>query len=190
MSAPQVWLVRHGETAWSAAGRHTGRSDVPLTEAGREAARRLGSLLSGCEFARVLTSPLGRAAQTCELAGYGERADVVDDLREWDYGDYDGVTTAQIREHRPEWTVWRDGCPGGESVEQVGARADRVVATIRSSEGDVLVFAHGHLLRVLAARWIGQPPQAGAWFGLDTAGVSILGWEREQPVLRRWNQPA
>ena len=138
----------------------------------------------------MLTSPLLRARDTCVLAGYGHRAEVVADLREWDYGDYDGVTTAQIRESRPGWTVWHDGCPGGESAAQVGARADRVADALKSSRGDVLVFAHGHLLRVLAARWIGQPAEAGAWFGLDTAGLSILGWEREQPVLRRWNQPA
>jgi probable phosphoglycerate mutase len=184
---PEAWLVRHGETEWSASGRHTGTTDVPLTGAGRAAATHLAAFLGGHEFAAVWTSPLARARETCALAGLGARAVVLDDLREWDYGAYEGVTTTAIRQERPNWTLWRDGCPDGESATDVGVRADRVIARIRSGDGDVCVFAHGHLLRVLAARWVRLAPVEGALLALDTASVSILGWEREQPVIRRWN---
>ncbi|HET6815824.1 MAG TPA: histidine phosphatase family protein [Mycobacteriales bacterium] len=190
MGAPEVWLVRHGETEWSAAGRHTGTTDLPLTERGREAARAVAPALHDHTFAAVLTSPLRRARETCELAGLAAHAEVVDDLREWDYGEFEGLTTAQIRESRPGWTVWQDGCPGGESVADVGARADRVVARLRAVEGDVAVFAHGHFLRVLGARWCGLAPEAGAVLALDTATLCRLGWEREQAVVRMWNAPA
>jgi len=187
MTTSEVWLVRHGETEWSAAGRHTGLTDLPLTDRGRSAARAVAPALRRQSFAAVLTSPLQRAQETCELAGLGDGALVVDDLREWEYGDYEGLTTATIRESRPDWTVWRDGCPGGESAADVGARADRVITRLREIDGDAAVFAHGHFLRVLGARWCGLPPEAGAVLALDTAALSRLGWEREQSVLRMWN---
>ena len=179
--------MRHGETEWSAAGRHTGSTDVPLTEAGREAACRLGAYVAKESFSAVFTSPLGRARETCALAGLGDVAVVDDDLREWDYGDYEGLTTVEIRADRDGWTVWQDGCPGGEVAADVGARVDRVVARLRERDGAVAVFGHGHCLRVLAARWVGLPPEDGALIALDTATVSRLGWEREQPVIRSWN---
>jgi probable phosphoglycerate mutase len=184
---PQVWLVRHGETEWSASGRHTGRTDLALSDTGRRAARALARILDGSAVGPVFTSPLKRAVETCDLAGFGERATVLPDLAEWDYGDYEGVTTAEIRRSRPGWTLWRDGCPGGESIEEVGARADRVIARLREAEADVAVFGHGHALRVRAARWTGLPAADGALLALDTASVSLLGWEREQAVVRRWN---
>jgi len=187
MALPTLWLVRHGQTEWSASGRHTGRTDLPLDDTGRDQARALSSALSGLSVAQVLTSPLVRARETCVLAGFGDRARVDDDLQEWDYGDYDGLTTDEIRATRPGWSLWRDGCPGGESATDVGARADRVVARVRATDGDTLAFAHGHLLRVLAARWLGLGPEAGALLALTTATVSLLGWEREQAVVRRWN---
>ncbi|HVW81370.1 MAG TPA: histidine phosphatase family protein [Mycobacteriales bacterium] len=188
MASPQLWLVRHGETEWSASGRHTGSTDIPLTDQGRDAARRLARVLSGHAFAEVLTSPMSRAQDTCALAGLGERAIVTDDLREWDYGDYEGVTTDEIRNTRPGWTIFADGGgAGGETADQVAARADRVVAQARQAAGDTIVFSHGHLLRVLAARWIGLPSQAGAHLALSTASVSTLGWEREVPVIASWN---
>jgi len=187
VALPQLWLVRHGQTEWSATGRHTGRSDIPLDDDGREAARALRKSIAGHDFALVLSSPLQRARETCALAGFDSCA-VDDDLQEWDYGDYDGVTTDQIRAQRPGWSLWRDGCPHGESAADVGARADRVVARARATEGDVVAFSHGHLLRVLAARWVGLDAEAGALLALDTATVSVLGWEREQAVVRRWNQ--
>ena len=152
MTSPQLWLVRHGETAWSIAGRHTGRTDLPLDDPGRSQAEAVAPLLRKHDFVQVMTSPLQRARETCTLAGFGDRADVVDDLQEWDYGDYDGRTTAEIRAERPDWSLWRDGCPGGEDAAQVGQRVDRVIARVRTVDGDVLAFAHGHLLRVLAAR--------------------------------------
>jgi probable phosphoglycerate mutase len=183
----QVWLARHGETDWSAAGRHTGRTDLALNDAGRRAAEAVGRTLDGIALTAVFTSPLGRAAETCRLAGLGDRAVVLPDLAEWDYGDYEGLTTAAIRESRPGWTVWRDGCPGGETATDVGTRADRVLARLRDEDGDVVLFGHGHALRVLAARWIGLPAENGALLALDTAAVSVLGWEREQAVVRRWN---
>jgi len=190
MALPQLWLVRHGQTEWSASGRHTGRTDLPLDDAGRRQARELTSALAGLSVAQVLTSPLQRARETCALAGCGDRARIDDDLQEWDYGDYDGLTTDEIREARPGWSLWRDGCPGGESAAEVGARADRVVARVRDGAGDTLAFAHGHLLRVLAARWLGLEPEAGALLALTTATVSLLGWERDQAVVRRWNLEA
>jgi probable phosphoglycerate mutase len=190
MSGNEVWLVRHGPTEWSESGRHTGTTDIPLTDDGRAVAQQLAKRLRAQRFACVLTSPLRRARDTCALAGLGAEAVVVDDLREWEYGDYEGLTTAEIRQSRPGWTVWRDGCPGGESADDVGRRADRVVAMLRDVDGDVAVFAHGHLLRVLAARWVGLDASYGAALGLDTAGLSRLGWEREQPVIRLWNEPA
>lgn len=189
MATAEVWLVRHGETEWSATGRHTGLTDLPLTERGREAARDVAPVLHEHDFAAVFTSPLRRARETCDLAGLSGSAQVVDDLHEWEYGDYEGLTTAQIRESRPGWTVWRDGCPGGESAADVGVRADRVVTLVRDVDGDVAVFAHGHFLRVLGARWCGLEPAAGAVLALDTATISRLGWEREQPVIRTWNAP-
>jgi broad specificity phosphatase PhoE len=179
--------MRHGETEWSASGRHTGRTDLPLTDAGQAAARRLGALVASQSFAAVLTSPMRRARDTCVLAGLGENAVVDDDLSEWDYGDYEGVTTAEIRTRRPDWTLWRDGCPGGETADDVCARLDRVIAQIRSTDGPVAVFGHGHALRVLGARWVGLPPEDGGRFALDTATLSRLGWEREQPVIHTWN---
>jgi broad specificity phosphatase PhoE len=182
-------LVRHGETEWSLSGRHTGRTDVPLTEKGRLDAERLRMCLSEWSFARVLTSPLRRARETCRLAGLGDRAEVRDDLREWDYGNYEGRTTSDIRMGRPGWTLWADGVPGGETAEQVGARADRVLADVRSSPGDVALFGHGHMLRVLAARWIGLPPTDGSHLAFDAGSISVLDDERETPVLARWNEP-
>ena len=183
-------LVRHGETEWSRAGRHTGRTDVPLTEHGRGQAVAVGEELRDREFALVLSSPLGRALETCRLAGFGGRAEQRDELMEWDYGAYEGRTTSEIREERPGWTLWRDGVPDGETVEQVGARVGRVLDEVRSADGDVLLFAHGHVLRVLTARWLGLDPDAGRLFALDPATLSTLGYERETPVLQLWNQPA
>jgi broad specificity phosphatase PhoE len=187
VSRPEVWLMRHGETVWSAAGRHTGSTDVPLTDVGRVAARRLGAYVATQSFAAVFTSPLGRARETCELADLSGLAIVDEDLREWDYGDYEGLTTAEIRETRPDWTVWRDGCPGGEVADDVAARVDRVVGRLRERDGVIAVFGHGHCLRVLVARWVGLAAEDGALIALDTATVSRLGWEREQPVIRTWN---
>ncbi|MET0760869.1 MAG: histidine phosphatase family protein [Thermoleophilaceae bacterium] len=185
----QVVLVRHGETEWSRDMRHTGRTDVPLTDRGREEARMLRDSLAASSFTRVLTSPLSRALETCRLAGLGERAETLDALLEWDYGEYEGITTKQIRADRPGWFLWRDGCPGGETAEQVGARVDPLVAELKAGEGDVALFAHGHVLRVLAARWLGLPPRDGALFALSTATLSMLGFERETAVIRRWNAP-
>jgi probable phosphoglycerate mutase len=183
----RLWLVRHGETEWSASGRHTGTTDIPLTDAGRAAAAKLAEVLHGHPFSSVLTSPLSRARETCALAGLGELAVVNEDLREWDYGAYEGVSTEDIRRNRPGWLLFGDGCPGGESAEQVAARADRVVALARSTAGDTVAFSHGHLLRVLAARWVELPPQAGAHLALATGSISVLGWEREVPVIASWD---
>jgi broad specificity phosphatase PhoE len=186
----EVLLVRHGQTEWSRDHRHTGRTDVPLTPDGQRQAEGLGRVLAGRAFARVLTSPLSRAAETCRLAGFGDRAEARDELVEWDYGEYEGLTTASIREQRPDWSLWRDGCPGGESAGDVGARVDRVVAELRALDRDAILFAHGHLLRVLTARWLALGPDSGALFALDTAALSALGWEREQPVIGLWNSEA
>lgn len=185
----RVVLVRHGETEWSAAGRHTGRTDVPLTEEGRRRAEGLRRCLQGWRFALVLTSPLQRAFETCRLAGMGDVAEVRQELVEWDYGEYEGRTTAEIRATRPGWTLWSDGVQGGETAEHVGSRADRILAEARQAGGDVAVFSHGHFLRVLAARWIGLSSETGRSFALDTGGLSVLGYERETPVIIRWNQP-
>jgi broad specificity phosphatase PhoE len=182
-----LWLVRHGATEWSTSGRHTGRTDVPLSPEGEEQARALGRLLDGHRFALVLSSPYRRALATCRLAGYGDDVEATDDLREWDYGDYEGRTTADIRKERPGWVVW-DGVPNGETVEQVGARVDRVIARATTMDGDVAVFAHGHCLRILAARWLDLPPVDGRLLALDTAALSVLGYEREQRVVREWNR--
>jgi probable phosphoglycerate mutase len=189
-SLPIAYLARHGETAWSLAGRHTGLTDVPLTERGERNARRLGGRLAGLTFAAVLTSPLVRASRTCELAGFGGVAVVDPDLVEWDYGEYEGITSAEIRKKRPDWDLFRDGCPGGETPQQVGARADRIIVRIRAAGGDLLVFSSGHFLRVLGARWIGSDgPALGRKFMLTTASLSAVGYEHDltNPVIRLWN---
>jgi broad specificity phosphatase PhoE len=184
----EVVLVRHGETEWSRAGKHTGRTDIPLTERGRQEAETVGLELRGRRFALVLTSPLARASETCRLAGLGELAEQRDELMEWDYGAYEGRETIDIRKERPGWTLWRDGVPEGETIAQIQARVDREIAELRSVAGDAAVFAHGHLLRVLAARWLGLEPAAGRLFALDPATISILGYERQTPVVRMWNR--
>ncbi|MDQ6525636.1 histidine phosphatase family protein [Nocardioides sp. LHD-245] len=184
--ADSAFLARHGATEWSVAGRHTSRTDLPLLPEGEEVARGLAGRLGGTVFAEVLTSPLRRARRTAELAGFPD-AEVCDDLREWGYGDYEGRTTAEIREQVPGWTVWTHPAPGGEPAAAVAARCDRVVARIRAAAGPVLVVAHGHVLRALAARWLGLPVADGRLFRLDTATLSELGHERETPVLLRWN---
>lgn len=183
----EVVLVRHGETDWSRTLRHTGRTDIPLTETGRRQGKLVGEALRGRRFALVLTSPLRRARDTAVLAGFGD-AQPRDDLMEWDYGDYEGMLTADIRKEIPNWTIWRYGAPSGETPEQVGVRADRVLDEIRSAGGDVLLFAHGHLLRALAARWLGLAPTEGCLFALDPATLSVLGHEREASVIRTWNE--
>ena len=185
----EVVLVRHGETEWTRTRQHTGRTDLPLTEEGREQARLVGEALRGRTFGLVLTSPLRRAHETAELAGFGAAAQAREDLGEWDYGEYEGRTTKEIRSERPDWSLWRDGAPGGESPADVGRRADRVVEEIRAAGVDTLVFGHGHQLRVLAARWLGLEPAEGRLFALDTGTLSALGYERETPVIRRWNEP-
>jgi probable phosphoglycerate mutase len=182
-----LWLIRHGETAWTLSGAHTGRTDLPLTANGEQQALAIRNRLAGKEFCLVLSSPLARARETCRLAGYGEGASIDPNLMEWDYGEYEGLSTPQIREERPDWQLWRDGVPGGETVEQVGARADRVIARAALAGGDVALFAHGHLLRILAARWLGLPADCGRMFALATATLSVLGHERETPVVSRWN---
>ena len=188
-SLPIVYLARHGETAWSLSGQHTGLTDLPLTERGERNARRLGERLRGLTFAKVFTSPLVRAARTCELAGFRGVAEVDRDLLEWNYGDYEGRRTSEIHAQRPDWQLFRDGCPGGETPEQVGVRADRVVSRVRAIQGNVLLFSSGHFLRVLAARWLGLEPGAGRYFLLSTASVSALGYEHNlaQPVIRLWD---
>jgi probable phosphoglycerate mutase len=182
-------LVRHGETVWSASGRHTGRTDVPLTEAGRAGAERVGRALAGRPFSRVLVSPLQRARDTARLAGFGDRMEVVDDLREWDYGVYEGRTRVEIAAEEPGWTVWTRPIPGGESLEELGARADRVVERLLGLTDDVLVVAHGHFLRVLAARWILTPPATAGHLELGTATLSELGYEAERRSIEHWNAP-
>ena len=186
---PVIYLARHGETAWSVTGQHTGLTDLPLTERGERNAARLGERLAGSVFAKVLTSPLQRAARTCELAGFGAVAEVDRYLVEWNYGDYEGLRTAEIHAKRPDWDLFRDGCPNGESPEQIGARADRVVSRVRAIKGNVLIFSSGHFLRVFAARWLGLEPAAGKFFMLDTASLSALSYEKDlsQPAMRFWN---
>ena len=183
----QLVLVRHGETEWSREGRHTGRTDLPLTEEGAAEARAVAPLLERFRFGRVLSSPLTRALETCRLAGFGDRVETREELLEWDYGEYDGRRTSEIRDERPDWVLWRDGCPGGEGPKDVGARADRLLAELAGTSGDVAIFGHGHMLRVLSARWLELPPSAGARFVLATATLSVLGWEHDWRAIRTWN---
>ena len=184
----QVVLVRHGDTEWALQGRHTGRTDVPLTEGGRRQAALLARMLRQRQFAAVLVSPMQRALETCRLAGFGEVAEIRGDLAEWDYGDYEGRTTSEILAERPGWTLWGDGVPGGEAVEDVGHRVDRVIAEVRSSPGDVALFAHGHVLRILAARWLDVAPKDGRLFALDPACICVLGYEHTWAVIAHWNE--
>ena len=186
---PLVYLSRHGETAWSVSGQHTGLTDLPLTARGERNARHLGERLKETAFAKVFTSPLQRAVRTCELAGFGAAAIVDNDLVEWNYGDYEGKTTAEIHQQRPGWQLFRDGCPGGESLDEIADRADRAVSRLRAIDGHVLLFSSGHFLRVLAARWLGLNAAAGRYFLLSTAALSIAGYEhsRDEPVIRLWN---
>ena len=187
---PVVYLARHGETAWTISRQHTGATDLPLTAQGEAEALRLGERLEGLRFAAVLTSPLQRAVRTCELAGFGSAAEVDRDLMEWNYGAYEGRTSADIHAERPDWQLFRDGCPGGESPEQIGARADRVIRRVRAIEGNTLLFSSGHFLRVFAARWLGLDPGAGRYFVLGTASLSVMGYEhdRSEPVIRLWDE--
>jgi broad specificity phosphatase PhoE len=180
-------LVRHGETEWARDGRHTGRTDIPLTDLGRRQAAVLGDRLAGRSFVRVWTSPLSRAAETCRLAGLSDRAEISDDLVEWDYGEYEGRRTVDIRQDTPGWTIWGCGATGGETAADVAVRADRVIARSLTAGGEVVLFAHGHFLRVLTARWLGLPPDGGRLFALAPATISVLGREREQQVIVRWN---
>jgi probable phosphoglycerate mutase len=182
-----IWLIRHAETEWSLAGRHTGRTDLPLTESGREAAKALAPCLAGVGFETVLTSPLRRARETCELCGLGDRAQALDDLMEWDYGQMEGMTTAEIRAHQPGWSLWHDGCPGGESVRDVGARADAVISGLLLAQGPAAVFAHGHVLRVIAARWIEAAPNFGERLMFGAGAISVLGEEHGARALQLWN---
>jgi probable phosphoglycerate mutase len=188
-SAQSVYVVRHGETAWSLSGQHTGATDISLTEGGRAAARRLRPVLAELPLELVLTSPLGRARETCELAGLGARAVLEPDLHEWRYGEFEGLTTKQIHARHPGWMVFHDGCPGGETPGEIGVRVDRVIARVRGAAGDVALFAHGHVLRVLVARWIGLPPCAGEHFLLDTATLNVLSYYRDSPAVKAWNAP-
>ena len=189
MPQPHLTLVRHGDTEWSLSGRHTGWTDIPLVDSGRRQAKLLGARLAGRSFALVLSSPLSRAIETCRLAGLGDAVIVDPDLREWNYGDLEGLTSDEIRRSMPGWTIWSGPVPGGETADAVGQRADRVIERIVPVDGDVAIFAHGHLLRVLAARWLGLPADHGALFELATATLSRLGWERERRVIELWNEP-
>lgn len=188
-SQPRVFLVRHGETEWTLSRQHTGRTDIPLTDHGREQARLLGAALAERPLALVLSSPLSRALETCRLAGLGDDVETTEDLLEWDYGEYEGRTTAEIRGEKSRWSLWFDGCPGGESAADVGTRVERVIAEAKAQDGDVALFGHGHSLRVLAARWLELSPTEGRLFALEPATVSALGYERETPVIHRWNDP-
>ena len=204
----EIVLARHGETEWSRDMKHTSHSDLPMTEHGRGEAERLRPAFAGRTFERVLSSPLQRALETCRLAGLGDQAETTEDLMEWDYGEYEGITTEEIRKQRPDWYLWRDGCPGGESAADVGRRVDRVIAELSAPgsargagrfshsrparfahSGDAAIFAHGHVLRVLTARWLGLGPESGALFKLDTGTISMLGYERDTPVVTGWNSP-
>lgn len=187
---PEIHLVRHGETEWSLSGRHTGRSDIPLTANGEAAARKLAERLARLSVSAVWSSPSERARKTCTLAGFGAGAVIREDLAEWDYGAYEGITTKAILADRPGWQLFRDGCPNGETAADVGARADTVIHAFRQAADNILIFSSSHFLRVLAARWLGLPPEGGAHFVLDTAGISVLGYEHDltEPVIRRWNQ--
>ena len=184
----ELWLFRHGETEWSLSGAHTGRTDLPLTDAGRERAAAIGRYVAGRQFALVLTSPMQRAMETCALAGYGDAAQVDANLQEWDYGDYEGRKTADIRKEKPGWFLWRDGVPNGETIEQVAERAEAVIDRAMKAGGDVALFAHGHILRILTACWLDLRPDDGRLFALSTASVSVLGYEHETRVISRWNQ--
>ena len=184
-----LYMIRHGETAWSFSGQHTGMTDIPLTENGRRLAERLRPVLAKERFTLVLVSPMQRARETCELAGLGDKAVIDSDLMEWNYGEYEGLTPKQIEEVTPGWLIFRDGYPGGEAPDQVGARSDRVIARVRAVEGGVALFAHGHVLRVLVARWIGLPAEAGRHFMLGTGTLSVLGYYRDIPAVRIWNGP-
>src|SRR5262245_59080216 len=186
---PAIYVIRHGETAWTLSRRHTGRTDIPLTERGERDARTLGERLRDTVPSRIFSSPLQRARRTCELAGFAGAAEIDPDLSEWDYGDYEGLTSDEIRRQRPDWNLFRDGCPGGESVAAVGARADRVIAKVRALRGDVGLFSSGHISRVLAARWLGLDAAAGRFFLLSTTTLSVLGYEHDlnEPVIRLWN---
>jgi broad specificity phosphatase PhoE len=186
---PVIYLARHGETAWSLSGQHTGLTDLPLTGHGERNARSLGKRLNGLKFKKVFTSPLQRAERTCELAGFAEAAETDRDLVEWNYGRYEGRTSADIDNERPGWQLFRDGCPGGESPSQIGARADRVVNRVRAIPGDVLIFSSGHFLRVFVARWLGMETAGGRFFTLSTASLSAVGYEHSlsEPVIRLWN---
>jgi broad specificity phosphatase PhoE len=184
-----VFAIRHGETAWSISGQHTGTTDLPLTDNGRKLAQRMRPVLATKTFGLVLSSPMRRARETCELAGLGNKAIIDADLAEWNYGEYEGLTTEQIREAAPGWQLFRDGCPGGETPEQVGARVDRLIARSRAASGAAALFAHGHVLRVFAARWIGLPASGGQHFLLDTGTLCVLGYYREIPAVRVWNGP-
>jgi len=183
----ELWLIRHGETEWSRSGAHTGRTDLPLTEHVRKQAEAIRQELDGRKFALVLSSPLGRARETCALAGYGGSAQLEPNLCEWDYGDYEGRTTAQIRQEAPSWSLWKDGVPHGEAIEQVASRADAVIARAIAAGADAALFAHGHILRILTARWLGQDPRDGRLYALGTASLSTLGHEHENRVITRWN---
>jgi broad specificity phosphatase PhoE len=189
MSLQIVYLARHGETAWTLSGQHTGLTDLPLTEHGEQNAIHLGERLKGLTFAKVFSSPLQRARRTCELAGFGAVAEIDPDLVEWNYGEYEGLTSAQVHAKNPDWKLFRDGCPGGETVAQIGTRADRVVARVRAIQGNVLLFSSGHFLRVLASRWLGLDASAGQFFLLSTAALSQVGYEHDltEPVIRLWN---
>ena len=187
MTDHDLYVVRHGATEWSEDGRHTGRTDLPLLDKGRAQAKDTAALLGGHRFALVLTSPLQRARETCAIAGLGDRAVITDDLREWDYGEYEGLTTTTIRATVPGWTIWTGPCPGGETLDQVAARADRVIARARDAGGDVALFAHGHILRVLTARWCQLDAVEGRRFPLETATLCVLGWEHGFPGVRLWN---
>jgi broad specificity phosphatase PhoE len=190
-SGPEIWLIRHGETEWSLSGQHTGRTDISLTPAGQREAAAIGRYLAGRPFALVLTSPLQRARETCQIAGYGAVAQTEPDLCEWDYGGYEGRTSIEIQKQAPGWTIWTTPVPGGETIQQVAERARRVIAralaAVPEGVGDVAFFSHGHLLRTLTACWLGLPPDAGRFFALGTASVSVLGYEREVSVISRWN---
>jgi broad specificity phosphatase PhoE len=185
---PSLWLVRHGETEWAALGRHTGRTDIPLTDRGRAQAASIARKLAGHAFAEVMTSPLSRALETCRLAGFGDRAEIVDALREWDYGADEGRTTPEIRIDRPGWSIWTDGPRDGEGIHAVAARAAGIIERVRAASGDTLCFGHGQMLRILAAVWLGLPPRDGRLLALAPATLSVLAWERETPVIERWNE--
>jgi probable phosphoglycerate mutase len=189
MTPARIFLIRHGETAWTLSGQHTSTTDIPLTENGRAIASGLGPVLAGIDVGLVLTSPLRRARDTCELAGFGGRCEIDRDLMEWNYGEYEGLTSAEIKAGVPGWMLFRDGCPGGETPEQVGARTDRVIARVRGLDKDVALFGHGHAFRVFAARWLGLPVSAGGHFRLDPASVSVVSYYQGTPAVKRWNVP-